>query len=145
MSRRAAEEMSAPGFEFLEPSIADPFNRGVDQVKINLRVGGKGAFGGNEPWGVGEWILYAGQWWLPGLLALLAVLSYIARVRALATRRRNNAVISRLLASGSRVDAEIVEAPLPAHDASRMTASLVAKFTDVITVSSQPSSPNALS
>ncbi|GAD34122.1 metal-dependent amidase/aminoacylase/carboxypeptidase [Microbacterium sp. TS-1] len=89
-------------------------------------------FGQNEPWGVGEWILYAGQWWLPGLLALLAVLSYIARVRALATRRRNNAVISRLLASGSRVEAEIVEAPLPAHDASRMAASLVAKFTDAV-------------
>lgn len=87
-------------------------------------------FSRDEPWGWGEWVLFAGQWWLPGLLALLAVLSYVARVRALAKRRRDDARIQQLLRAGVLVDAEIMQAPLPAHGASRMAASLVAKFTD---------------
>ncbi len=38
-------------------------------------------FSHDEPWGIGEWILYAGQWWLPALLALLTLLSLLARDR----------------------------------------------------------------
>lgn len=87
-------------------------------------------FSQNEPWGVGEWILYAGQWWLPGLLALLAVLSYVTRIRTLAKRRSDGGLIQQLLSAGSLVHAEIVEAPLPVPDAARMAASLVARFTD---------------
>ncbi|WP_029608147.1 hypothetical protein [Leucobacter chromiiresistens] len=87
-------------------------------------------FGQNETWGIGAWALYAGTWWLPGLFALLTVLSLIGRVLAARRRERNGRVVEQLLARGVRTEAEITQAPLPEPSASRMIAPLVARFSD---------------
>lgn len=37
-------------------------------------------FSNDEPRGIGEWIFYSAQWWLPGLLSLLALMSLWGRI-----------------------------------------------------------------
>lgn len=87
-------------------------------------------FGEDEAWDAGAWILYAAQWWLPGLFALLTVLSLLGRVLSRSSRERRQSVVEQLLRSGTRVEAEVTQVPLPDPHASRSLAPVVAKFTD---------------
>jgi hypothetical protein len=48
-------------------------------------------FGDDEPWDAGAWILYTAKWWLPGILAVLTVLSLVARFIGLRARKRDAA------------------------------------------------------
>ncbi|OLT53331.1 hypothetical protein BJF89_17660 [Corynebacterium sp. CNJ-954] len=84
----------------------------------------------DELWGWGAWCLYAAQWWLPGMFATLAVVSYAGRIVARRRLGARNRLVTDLLRTGSLVEAEVVDAPLPIPDASRMAASLVVKFKD---------------
>ncbi|MFE6734346.1 hypothetical protein [Microbacterium sp. NPDC057650] len=48
-------------------------------------------FGEDEPWDAGTWILYTAKWWLPGILAVLTILSLVARFIGLRARKRDAA------------------------------------------------------
>ncbi len=87
-------------------------------------------FHNDEAWDFGAWVMYAGIWWLPGIFALLTVLSLITRARAQRFRRRNAGLVAELLASGRLVDAEVTSAPLPVTDAARMALTLTFAFDD---------------
>ena len=87
-------------------------------------------FSRDEPWDVGGWVLYSAKWWLPGLFALLTVLSLVGRVASGRQRSRRSAIVEELIRTGALVDAEVLEAPLPAAEASRMAAALLVSFTD---------------
>lgn len=87
-------------------------------------------FHGDEPWDAGAWVMYAGIWWLPGLFALLSVLSIVLRLRAQRFRRRNAGLAADLLDSGRLVDAEVTSAPTPSPDATRVAGALTLAFDD---------------
>lgn len=87
-------------------------------------------FHDDEPWGVGAWIMYAAQWWLPGALALLGVLSLIGGITSRRYRARDTGLAAELLRSGALVDAEVVASPLPASDAARIGGYVTARFDD---------------
>lgn len=87
-------------------------------------------FGRDEPWGVGEWILYWTLWWLPGLLAVLTLLGIIVRIGAQSAQKKSRGVVEELLRSGRLVEAEVTEAPLLNPQSPRTMATLGAKFDD---------------
>lgn len=87
-------------------------------------------FGNDESWGIGAWVLYAAQWWLPGILAVLTLLSLFARFSVKKSRARSAAVIAELMRSGTLAEAEVTEAPLPVPNTSRMLAMLTLTFRD---------------
>lgn len=87
-------------------------------------------FGQNESWDAGAWIIYAAQWWLPGIFALLTLLTLLSRLGAQKRRRLNDALATSLLRSGAQVEAEIVDAPLREPNSSRMIAEITARFED---------------
>ena len=88
-------------------------------------------FGEHEPWGMGAWIFYSAQWWLPALFALFAVLFFLLGIggRRRATRRRE--LVSRLIVSGRRVQGSVTESTVPSSEASQMIFSLTVTFTDL--------------
>lgn len=88
-------------------------------------------FSHDEPWGIGAWVFYAAKWWLPGVLVFLALLSLWGRFASQKRRRRSEQMISTLLDEGTLTDAEVVQAPLPVPNTSRMTASFTVKFHDI--------------
>lgn len=87
-------------------------------------------FGQNENWDAGAWIMYAAQWWLPGIFALLTLLTLLGRLGAQKRRRLNNELATQLLQNGAQVEAEITEAPLPEPSSSRMMAQVTLRFED---------------
>ncbi|MEL7977773.1 DUF3592 domain-containing protein [Isoptericola sp. F-RaC21] len=62
-------------------------------------------FGQDEAWGVGEWIWYTMQWWLPGLITLVVLYNALPVRRTAEDRRR--AAVARLLTTGRRVPGEV--------------------------------------
>lgn len=84
----------------------------------------------NEQWGIGAWILYSAQWWLPGGLALLGIASLIMRFVSGKHRARNSDLAAELLHSGSLVEAEVVKSPPVSVEASRAATAVTLKFED---------------
>ncbi|MCM3656270.1 DUF3592 domain-containing protein [Agromyces mediolanus] len=87
-------------------------------------------FGEDEVWGVGAWIFYAAQWWLPALFGVLAIAAFFAGV---AGRRRSagrTALIERMLVTGRRARGVVTESTLPSGEASSVLFALTVKFTD---------------
>lgn len=87
-------------------------------------------FHDDEPWDLGAWIMYAAQWWLPGLLALLGIASLLGRIASGRYRARNSELAAEMLRSGSLVDAEVVRSPACPTDASRVAATITLRFED---------------
>lgn len=87
-------------------------------------------FSNDEPWGIGEWIFYSAQLWLPGLLSLFALMSLWGRFITQKHRQRNAGVVSTLLRTGTLTESEVLKAPLPVPNTSRMAASFTVKFQD---------------
>lgn len=87
-------------------------------------------FGQNENWDAGAWIMYAAQWWLPGIFALLTLLTLLGRLGAQKRRRLDHELAAHLLANGVQVEAEVTDVPLREPNASRMMAEITVRFED---------------
>ncbi|QVQ51960.1 hypothetical protein J4H86_25000 [Spiractinospora alimapuensis] len=87
-------------------------------------------FHNDEAWGVGAWVMYSAQWWLPGLFVLLGGLSLIGRLASNRHRTRNATLAAELLRSGILVDAEVVQSPAVSLDSARTAASVIVRFSD---------------
>lgn len=42
----------------------------------------------DDPWGLGGWIMYSAQWWLPAALLVIAAVNLVGAVRTWARRRK---------------------------------------------------------
>ncbi|WP_143201294.1 DUF3592 domain-containing protein [Streptomyces uncialis] len=58
-------------------------------------------------WGIGPWAAWTSQWWVPGLLLLMAVRGVVAAVVRDRVRRRRDARTRDLLRTGRRVPGEV--------------------------------------
>jgi len=62
-----------------------------------------------EPWGAGEWIAYLSPYWVPGLLAVLAVGMAIAVAILSRRSRRKRDRMNRLMATGTKASGTVTE------------------------------------
>ena len=98
-----------------------------DQVGMQIDP----TFGEDEVWGVGAWIFYAAQWWLPGLFGLLAVAAYFAGLGARRRSAGRSALIERMLLTGRRAPGVVTESTVPSGDSAWVLFSITVKFTDL--------------